>query len=116
MEDYRHAVENRNIGKLLKLASPDYYDDSGTPSADDDVDYEGLSKKLALWKERLVKVRYEIRYRRVTWVRDRVFVDFTYTGSFHLKTEGGEHAVRRLEDNRIVLSQNGGDFQIVSGM
>ncbi len=116
MEGYRHAVEDRNIGKLLKLASPDYYDDSGTPSANDDVDYEGLATKLATWKERLVKVRYEIRYRRVTRVRERIFVDFTYTGSFHLKTEAGDHAVRRLEDNRVVLAQNDDGFLILSGM
>lgn len=116
MESYRHAVEDRNIGKLLKLASPDYYDDSGTPNAEDDVDYESLAQKLATWKERLIKVRYEIRYRRVTRVRERIFVDFTYTGSFQLKTVEGEHAVRRLEDNRIVLAEKDDSFEIVSGM
>ena len=113
MEDYRKAVEAKDIGTLLGLASEDYYDDSGTPAANDDVDYDGLRESLAVWAERLEKVRYEIRYRRITQTHDKVFVDFTYTGSFRIKTDDGEKAIRKLEDNRVVLARSDRGLRIL---
>ncbi|MCA9580650.1 MAG: hypothetical protein KC416_02575 [Myxococcales bacterium] len=117
VEEYRKAVESRDVAELLALASPDYHDDSGTPAADDDVDYEGLKGRLQRWSEALLSVRYEIRYRRVSFVRDRVLVDYTYTGSFKMKGPDGDRAERRLDENRLVLVRTGDDgFRILSGM
>lgn len=116
VEGYRHAVESRDIGTLISMASPNYFDTNGTVTADDDVDYKGLRAKLNAWKEGLVSARYEIRYRRVQFLRDRVFVDYTYTGNFRVKTADGERAVRRLDDNRIVLERHGDSFKVLSGM
>lgn len=124
VEQYRKAVEANDVGKLLKMASADYYDDSGTPNADDDVDYERLREKLAKWDERLNKARYEVRYRKVHFLGDKVFVDYTYTGSFRLASSGDEgdasedeeRAVRRLDDNRLTLMQKDGGYVILSGM
>ena len=65
-ERYRHALEERDIGALLALASERYLDDNGTPGGADDVDYQRLAEKLAEWNDQLVDVRYEIRYQRVT--------------------------------------------------
>jgi len=117
-EEYRAAVEERNVATLMRLASQRYYDDNGTPSGLDDVDYQGLGEKLNIWREGVLDVRYEIRYRRVTFNRDRVLVDYTYTGSFRVHTEGGERWARRLADNRLILEREGDDevFRILSGM
>ena len=41
-EVYRHAVEHRDIDKLLSLAHADYYEDGGNVDATDDLDYAGL--------------------------------------------------------------------------
>src|SRR5262245_54035220 len=38
-ERYRHAVERRDVVALLKLVSPDYYEDGGNADAEDDMDY-----------------------------------------------------------------------------
>ena len=46
-EKYRHAVELKNIGMLLKLASPKYYEDGGNVDAADDLDYAGLKDYLS---------------------------------------------------------------------
>ena len=115
-EEYRKAVEARNVAKLMSLASADYFDDNGTPDAADDVDFKQLRDKLSLWNENLIQARYEIRYRQVQYVQDRVVVDYTYTGSFRVKTPEGERAVRRLDDNRMVLKRTGESFKILSGM
>jgi hypothetical protein len=117
-ERYRMAVEERNVPALMRLASQRYYDDNGTPSGMDDVDYDGLAEKLNTWREGVLDVRYEIRYRRVTFHRERILVDYTYTGSFRVSSVSGERWARRLADNRLILQREGEEeeFRILSGM
>lgn len=116
VEQYRKAVEKRDVGSLLHLASSAYLDDNGSPSGHDDIDYEGLKSKLAKWQQSVTDVRYEIRYRRVSTTAREVFVDYTYTASFRLKTADNGRWARRLADNRLVLTRSGETFRIVSGM
>ncbi len=117
VERYRHALEERDVSALLALVSARYYDDNGTPIGTDDIDVDGLRARLAAFHSRVVAVRYEIRYRRVTFTtNDRVLVDYTYTGSFRVTTSEGERWSRRLADNRIVLGREGGELRILSGL
>ncbi|MEM6954948.1 MAG: hypothetical protein AAF411_23290 [Myxococcota bacterium] len=120
MEEYRRAVEARNVRRLLDLADESYLDDNGTPSGDDDLDYDGLREHLALWTDRLLDVRYEINYRRVTWEEHRVYVEYRYTANFRVRGgDDDDHWARRLGDNRIVLARDdeaSPRFQILSGM
>ncbi len=118
VEKYRKAVEARDIVSLIKMASDDYYDDNGTPRGEDDVDYRSLKKHLGAWHNSVLDVRYEIRYRRVSLDRDRILVDFTYTGSFRTGTPSGERWARRLADNRLILryERGAGEYRIISGM
>lgn len=119
VELYRKAVEERDVRALLEMASPVYLDDNGTPLGEDDIDFESLRTKLSSWRDRVLDVRYEIKYRRVTWEETRIFVEFRYTASFRVKLNGGdERWSRRLNDHRLVLTEDEGEerFQIVSGM
>ena len=100
------------------MAHPDYYDDNGTPSTEDDVDHDLLVEKLGLWADRLEDVRYDIRYRDVTTAESgRVVIDYTYTGRFKLIRANGESRwSRRLDNNRIILEKVDDDYRILSGM
>lgn len=116
-EDYRRAVERRNIAMLLKLANEKYYEDGGTIDTDDDLDYAGLKEYLE-GKFRDVKaIRYEVRYRDVTRGRNEaVLVDFTYSASYKIPTPKGDVWRRRVADNRLELQPEGQSFRILSGM
>ncbi len=121
MEEYRRAVESRNVRRLLEMASPRYLDDLGTPGGDDDLDFDSLREKLSRWRDRVVDVRYEIKYNRVTFDQRRIFVEFRYTASFLLTTaDGDERWSRRLGDHRLILTRDEesdeGTLQILSGM
>jgi hypothetical protein len=116
LEDYRRAVETRDVGALLQMASRDYYDDNGTPIGGDDVDFDRLREKLQLWRERVGDVRYEIRYRRVLFRQNRVYVDVRYSGSFQVESQGDDQWSRRLSDNRLVLRREEDGYRILSGM
>jgi len=117
VERYRHAMEERDVAALLGLVSDGYYDDNGTPIGTDDMDVDGLRAKLAIFRARVLAVRYEIRYRHVTFTtNERILVDYTYTGSFRVNTSEGERWSRRLADNRIVLGREHGELRILSGL
>lgn len=115
-ERYRLAVEEKNVGTLLVLASPEYYEDGGTPTGDDDFDYDGLRDVLISRFAKVKTIRYDVKYRKVTADGDFVNVDYTYSASFQVAVAGQEHWFRKVEDNRLVLIQVGEQFKIQSGM
>lgn len=116
-EEYRHAVEERNVALLLKVAAPSYYEDGGNVDPTDDLDYAGLKAYLEDRFYKTKAIRYEIRYRRVGHGRrDVVYVDYTYSASYKLSTDEGDVWRRTVADNRLELVPDGEKFKIVSGM
>lgn len=117
VEKYRHAVEDRDVAGLLKMASQFYYDDMGTPGGEDDVDYDALKAGLGRLRTDVLAARYQISYRGLTYLDDqRMLVDLLYTGWFKVNTPDGPQWKRRLEPHRIVVAREDGNLRIVSGM
>ena len=116
-EEYRRAVERRNVALLLKMAHPHYYEDGGNIDPSDDIDYAGLEEYLEQQFKVTKAIRYEIRYRRVGKGRkDIIFVDFTYSASYKIPTDKGDIWRRTVADNRLELVPHGETFRIMSGM
>jgi hypothetical protein len=117
VEEYRHAVEQRNIARLMMMAHANYYEDGGNIDTSDDIDYAGLKAFLETKFRDTKAIRYEIRYRRVGQGRkDTIYVDYTYSASYKLTTENGDAWRRTVADNRIELVPDGEKFKIISGM
>ena len=116
-EEYRHAVERRSVGVLLKLADKRYYEDGGNVDPTDDLNYDDLKKYLMERFRHTQAIRYEIRYRRVGHGRnDEIFVDYTYSASYKMITPDGDVWRRSVADNRLELSAKGDTFRILAGM
>lgn len=116
-EEYRRAVERRNIELLMDLTHPEYHEDGGNIDGSDDIDRKGLREYLEEQFARTRAIRYEIRYRRVGKGRDnRVFVDYTYSASYKVPTPKGDIWRRVVADNRLELVPSGESFKIISGM
>jgi hypothetical protein len=116
-EEYRHAVEDKNIGKLLALASPRYHEDGGNTRGEDDIDYDGLKQYLAGVFMKTTGIRYEIKYRRVTFKEDKhVLVDYTYAASYRLPGVKQEEWRHTVADNRLELVPDGDTYKILGGM
>jgi hypothetical protein len=124
-EQYRHAVEEKNIGQLLKMVHPRYHEDGGNTNNEDDLDLEGLRGYLTDTFTKAQQIRYEIRYRKVTFHEtNHVYVDYTYAASYKIpgsKTEAAStdpkfewrHVV---QDNRLDLVPDGDSYKIIAGM
>lgn len=116
-EQYRHAVEDKNIGLLLKLASPSYFEDGGNTNAEDDIDYDGLKDYLTTQFLKTTGIRYEIKYRQVqTTEKNQIYVDYTYSASYKMPGSKGDEWHHTVADNRLVLVPDGESFKILAGM
>jgi hypothetical protein len=116
-ENYRHAVERKDIARLLQLTDPAYYEDGGNIDASDDIDFAGLKDYLVTKFDDAQSIRYEIRYRRVTITDERVLVDFTFSASYRIPADEGDDVwQRKVSDNRIELVPHNDAFRIIAGM
>jgi hypothetical protein len=116
-ETYRHALEDRNVGQLLKLMSPGYFEDGGNTKSEDDADYDRIREFLTGPFLKTTGIRYEIRYRRVTVTEtNHIYVDYTYAAAWKLPGVKGDEWHHQVADNRLDLVHDGDSFKIVSGM
>jgi hypothetical protein len=117
IEQYRRRLVERNVDGLLVLASPTYFEDSGTPRSDDDYGYEGLKQVLSTKLQRVKSLRYEIEYRNIRVNNGRAEVEVFVDGSFELAGGDSGDRYRRVNDyHRFVLDQESDRWKFVSGM
>lgn len=121
-EAYRHALEDRDADTLVGLASKDYFEDSGTPKAEDDYGYEGLRQVISTRLAALKSVRYNIDYRGMKQSSERVVrgtrvaVDIRYDASYQIATELGDRWERKQNEKRMELEWDGQKWLFVAGM
>lgn len=116
-EKYRHAMEDRDVAQLVKLMSPGYFEDGGNTKNDDDADYDKIRSFLTGDFLKTSGVRYEIRYRRVTFTEtNHVFVDFTYAAAWKLPGVKNDEWHHKVADNRLDLIRDGDSYKIMAGM
>lgn len=115
-EKYRHAVEDKNTGTLISLASTDYYEDGGNVDPADDIDYAGLKAYITGTFQDARAIRYEMRYRRIMKEADVILVDYTYSASYRIQGLKTEEWRRKVDDNRLELVPYQNEFRIIGGM
>lgn len=117
VEAYRTRLVEKNIEGLLLLASKNYFEDSGTPQADDDYGYQGLRQMLKSRLGRLKSIRYQVRYRSVKLQGNRAEVEVLIDGSFELEAEAGDQYRRVSDFHRFKLEKtDNGKWKFLSGM
>jgi hypothetical protein len=118
-EQYRIALEARDIVRIMSLVSDDYYEDGSSPSGDDDYDKQGLEQVLRSRFARVEDIRYDIRYRRVVFFPDRVEVYFSFYGRYQVggaATATDARWFSKVGDNRLVLGRTPDGFKILNGL
>lgn len=121
IEDYRARLKDKNIDALLILASPKYFEDSGTPRPDDDYHYGDLKGILTTRLERLRSLSYDIQYRNLKVKKiadtDIAEVEVFINGAFEVMAETGDRYKRVSDFHRFVLERVGPNkWKFLSGM
>jgi hypothetical protein len=116
-EEYRHALEEKNVAQILKLMSPAYFEDGGNTKNEDDADYDRIREFLTGDFLRTSGIRYEMRYRRITFTQtNHVFVDYTYAAAWKLPGVKNDEWHHKVADNRLDLVRDGESYRILGGM
>lgn len=116
-EKYRHAMEDKNVAELLKMMSPGYFEDAGNAKTEDDADYEKIREFLTTDFLHTMGVRYEIRYRKVTFTETKhIYVDYTYAAAWKIPGVEKEEWHHTVADNRLDLVRDGDSYKILAGM
>ncbi len=115
-EEYRHAMEDKNIGKLVAMVSPAYH--SRQIGTHDFVDYDRLKLSLTDEMPKTSAIRYEIKYQRVIFSEDNhVRVNYRYAASWKAAhTDGTVEWEHRVADNQLDLIPEGEGYKIIAGM
>jgi len=117
IEEYRQRLMQRNVVGLLALASPRYFEDSGTPRSDDDYGYEGLKKVLQDQLQRVKSLRYDIEYRNIRVSGNQAEVEVFLDGSFEIASAEAGDRYRRVNDyHRFLLEKENDEWKFLSGM
>ena len=117
VESYRTRLMDRQLEGLLQLASKNYFEDSGTPQANDDYGYEGLRQILKTRLSRLKSIRYQIQYRSVRVQGRKADIEVLIDGSFELTADAGDQYRRVSDFHRFKLEKTDQDkWKFVSGM
>jgi len=117
VEKYRQRLLTRNTVGLLALASPKYFEDSGTPRSDDDYGYDGLKQVLEVRLQRVKSLRYEIEYRNIRVTGDQAEVEVFLDGSFELAAAEAGDRYRRVNDyHRFLLEKESDEWKFLAGM
>jgi hypothetical protein len=111
-EKYRQAMEARDVPALIALAHPKYHETAGTPSPDDDYDYEGLKQILTTRLRAIKGVRLKLTYLKTTVEADRARIEVKQDGSFLM----GDRWVPVQDTHIIELQRDGKRWLISAGM
>jgi hypothetical protein len=117
VEEYRRRLLQRNWVGLLALASPKYFEDSGTPRSDDDYGYDGLKIVLEKRLPRVKSLRYDIEYRNIRVTGTEAEVEVFVDGSFEIAAPEAGDRYRRVNDyHRFLLAKEGDEWKFLAGM
>lgn len=116
VEQYRQAMERRDAGALLAMASKSYWEDGGTPTGADDYGWDGLREVLNTRFQRAEGVRYNMRYMGIRRDRNRAYVEVLIEANYTISTASGPQREEMRDQNQLVLEFDGRKWLFVSGM
>lgn len=119
VEQYRRAVEDRDVDRIMSLTSDRYFEDPGTPHIPgDDYDKAGLRERLETAFARVQEQRLAIDVRRVQMNDDEneAAVDYRFDYRYRLDLPQGDQWRQQSDLNRMELRLEGDQWKIVSGL
>ena len=117
VDNYRRALEDKDIGTLRRLISSDYYENAGTShTTGDDYGYDGLTHVFELYAENVRQLRLSVLVREIEIRGDHanVYVDFVYNMLYVV--EGQERWQVDRDLNRLELVREGAEWRVVAGL
>ena len=115
MEQYRRAVEGRDAEGMMALVSPDFRDNAGTSTPDDDLSFQSLPEALRNRFQKIDDVHLDIDVRDIEVAKDDASAVYYY--SLRWRMPGlSNNAHNAAELKRMEFKRAEGVWKIVSGI
>jgi hypothetical protein len=119
VEQYRRAVEDKDVDRILELTSDSFFEDPGTPGdPSDDYDKAGLKTRLQENFAKLADQKLDLSVRKVHYNEQETeaTVEYSFDYRYQLTMPGGNdwRADRDLE--QVTLRREKGTWRIVRGI
>jgi hypothetical protein len=112
MTKYNAALDAQDAAGILALVDTSFYDDAGTLTPEDDLDYNALKNKLPALLQKLQDVRARITIKTMKIDGDQASVVYTYAVTYRLGTKTQTDTdIKRMEFKRV-----NGTWKIVKGV
>ncbi len=81
---YNTAIDAQDAAGILALVDTSFYDDAGTLTPEDDLDYAALKTKLPVMLLKFQDVRVKITVKALTVVGDKASLVYNYVITFRI--------------------------------
>jgi ketosteroid isomerase-like protein len=117
LEAYRQAAERRDPEAVMKLVSPMYFDDAGTPDPGDDVNYDQLRERITKDYAQVTALRLDIALKKVEIDGDKAVAYVFYDERYRIALKSGEVARQASDQHRMTLVRDGASsWKFTSGL
>jgi hypothetical protein len=116
MQNYRKAVEAKDVSAIVALVDPSFRDDGGSVSPDDDLDYATLSQKLTERFAKLDNVKLDLDIQKIKIQDNLAAAVYRYDTRFVVlsplnKVQKADSDIKEMAFKRV-----GHDWKILSGI
>ena len=115
MDRYRAALEARDAQAVMKLVSPNFRDNAGTETLEDDLTYEELPKVLPGLFNRLQDTRVDLDVRRVEVQGTQASAVYYWNAIWRMPALTGKPQ-RESELEQMTFEKVDGEWRILSGI
>ena len=119
VEQYRRAMDDKDVQRILELTSDDFFEDPGTPGdPSDDYDKIGLRTRLEATFAKVEEQRLRIDVRRITFADDdkRAFVEYRYDLRYRLNLPNATEWRDATDLSRLSMKRQDGTWKITGGL
>jgi hypothetical protein len=109
---YNTAIDAQDAAGILALVDTSFYDDAGTLTPEDDLDYAALRTKLPTMLLKFQDVRVKITVKTLNIVGDKASLVYNYVITFRIGQKvSTDSDIKRMDFKRV-----GGVWKIVKGV
>lgn len=112
MSKYNTALDAQDAAAILALVDVSFYDDAGTLTPEDDLDYAGLKAKLPTLLQKFQDVRARITVKTLRIEGDRASVVYTYAVTYKI----GQKTQTDTDIKQMEFKKVNGVWKITKGV
>jgi hypothetical protein len=112
---YVAAMEGRDVEGVMSLVAPDFLDNGGTSSPEDDLDYKNLGEALQRRFEKVDRIRLEVDVRDIAVGENDAAAVYYYSLRYDMP-QMVERAQSASELKRMTFKRTDGGWKILSGI